>query len=196
MVFQWFPGPVREPAAASGVHAAPFRSQSIRCIVAPPRRLRRGMVTAWRPCRALREPAPLPFPLFPNPCTTATPTPSVDKPGYETLEDLEAASYSGLRDAKLKPARADQIIHAQGEVRTGVLCVWELLFHKAPPAIPIPWLARACVCCFEEGNTACRSSLGSMSAAIGTPTDSRPIAQPTWAHSVDGCRHLPEPRGP
>ncbi|PNW77867.1 hypothetical protein CHLRE_10g455000v5 [Chlamydomonas reinhardtii] len=34
--------------------------------------------------------------------------------GYETLEDLEAASYSGLRDAKLKPARADQIIHAQG----------------------------------------------------------------------------------
>ncbi|PNW78124.1 hypothetical protein CHLRE_10g465200v5 [Chlamydomonas reinhardtii] len=34
--------------------------------------------------------------------------------GYATLEDLEAASYSGLRDAKLKPARADQIIRAQG----------------------------------------------------------------------------------
>eukprot|EP00198_Chlamydomonas_reinhardtii_P001949 XP_001691285.1 predicted protein [Chlamydomonas reinhardtii] len=33
--------------------------------------------------------------------------------GYATLDDLKDASYTGLQQAGLKPARADQIIHAQ-----------------------------------------------------------------------------------
>ena len=36
--------------------------------------------------------------------------------GYATLDDLKDASYTGLQQAGLKPARADQIFHAQGEV--------------------------------------------------------------------------------
>ncbi|PNW82931.1 hypothetical protein CHLRE_06g300139v5 [Chlamydomonas reinhardtii] len=36
--------------------------------------------------------------------------------GYATLDDLKDASYTGLQQAGLKPARADQIIHAQGEL--------------------------------------------------------------------------------
>ncbi|PNW82964.1 hypothetical protein CHLRE_06g301450v5 [Chlamydomonas reinhardtii] len=34
--------------------------------------------------------------------------------GYATLDDLKDASYTGLQQAGLKPARADQIFHAQG----------------------------------------------------------------------------------
>ena len=41
--------------------------------------------------------------------------------GYATQDDLKDASHTGLQRAGLKPARADQIIHAQGEV---LLCMY------------------------------------------------------------------------